>query len=116
MGVHQPADEVVARVESALDDARAFVADVDPANAVAEGNEDDNAYPASGTPQTMDVREVPALAGSIKPCLPLPTRESPLSLRPALRPNPGRTCSSPPIRPRPIHPRNTGRYSVPTRP
>ncbi|MCW2697804.1 MAG: mhpB [Modestobacter sp.] len=30
MGVHQPADEVVARVEAALDDARAFVADVDP--------------------------------------------------------------------------------------
>jgi 2,3-dihydroxyphenylpropionate 1,2-dioxygenase len=30
MGVHQPADDVVARVEAALDDARAFVAEVDP--------------------------------------------------------------------------------------
>jgi 2,3-dihydroxyphenylpropionate 1,2-dioxygenase len=30
MGVHQPADDVVARVAAALDDARTFIADVDP--------------------------------------------------------------------------------------
>jgi 2,3-dihydroxyphenylpropionate 1,2-dioxygenase len=30
MGVHQPADDVVARVEAALGDARTFIADVDP--------------------------------------------------------------------------------------
>ncbi|MBA3497280.1 MAG: hypothetical protein H0T86_09255, partial [Gemmatimonadales bacterium] len=37
----------------------AVVADVDPADAVPENNEDDNSYPVSGTPQPQTVRSVP---------------------------------------------------------
>jgi hypothetical protein len=39
-----------------------LLADVDPDNAVAETNEDDNSYPATGTPQKLTVRSVPGLA------------------------------------------------------
>ena len=38
-----------------------LVADVDPANGVAEGNETDNSFPASGTPVAVDVRDVAPL-------------------------------------------------------
>ncbi len=37
----------------------AILADVDPGNQVAEGNEGDNAFPLSGSPQAMDVRNTP---------------------------------------------------------
>ena len=38
-----------------------IVADVDPTNAVAEGSETDNSFPATGTPMDVDVRMVPSL-------------------------------------------------------
>ncbi|HET6836488.1 MAG TPA: hypothetical protein VFH24_00525 [Gemmatimonadales bacterium] len=38
------------------------LADVDPDNAVAESNEGDNAFPATGTPRPISVRAVPPLA------------------------------------------------------
>jgi len=38
-----------------------ILADVDPTNVVAEGNETDNSFPANGTPATIDVRAVPPL-------------------------------------------------------
>jgi hypothetical protein len=38
----------------------ALLADVDPDNALAETNENDNAYPSSGAPQTLTVRSVSA--------------------------------------------------------
>ena len=38
-----------------------ILADVDPTNAVAEGSESDNTFPASGTPQSIDVRQVAPL-------------------------------------------------------
>jgi hypothetical protein len=45
------------------------LADVDPDGAVPEANEADNAYPASGTPQSLDVRTVPALNVTFVPVL-----------------------------------------------
>jgi hypothetical protein len=45
------------------------VADVDPANTVAEANETDNAFPASGTPAAVDVRTLPAFAVRFIPVL-----------------------------------------------
>jgi len=39
----------------------AVVADIDPDNAVAEGNEADNTFPRSGTPMPLDIRPVPPL-------------------------------------------------------
>jgi hypothetical protein len=38
-----------------------LLADVDPANAIAEGDESDNAYPVSGSPLPLDVRSVSTL-------------------------------------------------------
>jgi hypothetical protein len=38
-----------------------ILADVDPTNTVVEGNETDNTFPASGTPQLVDVRSVAPL-------------------------------------------------------
>jgi hypothetical protein len=43
--------------------------DVDPANAVAEGNETDNMLPANGIPATMDVRTVSALSVRLVPVI-----------------------------------------------
>ena len=40
----------------------ALLVDVDPGNAVAETNENDNTFPASGTPQQFTVQSVPGLA------------------------------------------------------
>lgn len=45
------------------------LADVDPANVVAEGNEGDNSFPASGSPQLADVRVVAPFAGRLVPIL-----------------------------------------------
>jgi hypothetical protein len=39
-----------------------LLVDVDPTNAIPETNEDDNSYPASGTPQNLTVQSVPPLA------------------------------------------------------
>lgn len=51
------------RVPGALIQANTTVlADVDPGNRVAEANETDNAFPASGNPQQLTVRSVPAAA------------------------------------------------------
>lgn len=46
-----------------------IVADVDPSNAVAEGNENDNSFPASGQPLDVDVRQVPALRLTFVPVI-----------------------------------------------
>jgi len=43
--------------------------DVDPANAVAEGNETDNMLPANGIPATMDVRTVSTLSVRLVPVI-----------------------------------------------
>jgi hypothetical protein len=48
-----PASEVVTGMS--------ILADVDPDNAIAESSESDNAYPASGTPAALDVRQVPTM-------------------------------------------------------
>jgi hypothetical protein len=37
-----------------------IVADIDPGDLIAETSEDDNAFPASGTPQALDVRTMPS--------------------------------------------------------
>jgi hypothetical protein len=51
------------RVPAALIQANTTVlADVDPGNTVAESNETDNSFPASGSPQALTVRSVPAAA------------------------------------------------------
>ena len=44
-----------------------ILVDVDPSNLVAESVEDDNTWPSSGTPLTLDVRNVPALAVRLVP-------------------------------------------------
>lgn len=46
-----------------------IVADVDAANTVTESVESDNSYPASGTPMSFDVRNVPALSVRFVPVL-----------------------------------------------
>jgi hypothetical protein len=46
-----------------------MLAEVDPGNAVAESNEADNAFPASGTPAVLDVREVPPLRITFVPVI-----------------------------------------------
>ena len=38
-----------------------MIADIDPANTVVEASETDNSFPATGTPVTVDVRNVPSL-------------------------------------------------------
>jgi hypothetical protein len=43
------------------------LAEVDPANAIAEKNESDNHYPVSGTPETETMRSVPDLAVRLVP-------------------------------------------------
>ncbi|MHB0949265.1 MAG: hypothetical protein ACYC4J_09400 [Gemmatimonadaceae bacterium] len=45
------------------------IADVDPANAIAEGNEGDNTFPANGTPRAVPVRAVPAVDMTFVPVL-----------------------------------------------
>ena len=45
----------------------AILADVDPDNAVAEGDETDNAFPATGTPLPLPVRSAPPLALTLVP-------------------------------------------------
>jgi hypothetical protein len=45
----------------------AVLADVDPANAIAEKNESDNSYPVSGTAQSETMRSVPALGVTFVP-------------------------------------------------
>jgi hypothetical protein len=45
----------------------ALLADVDPANAVAETSETDNSFPASGSPQALEVQSVPAAAITFVP-------------------------------------------------
>ncbi|HEX4932171.1 MAG TPA: zinc-dependent metalloprotease family protein, partial [Gemmatimonadaceae bacterium] len=45
------------------------LADVDPANAVAESSDGDNSFPSSGTPLALDVRTVPALSLRYVPVL-----------------------------------------------
>jgi hypothetical protein len=51
------------QVEAALvQPGLSLLADVDPDNALAETNENDNSYPASGAPQNLSVRPVPAAA------------------------------------------------------
>jgi len=44
-----------------------ILADVDPTNAIAEGNEGDNIYPASGTPAALDVRTIPTFYVTLVP-------------------------------------------------
>jgi hypothetical protein len=44
-----------------------ILADVDPTNAIAEGNEGDNIYPASGTPAALDVRTMPTFYMTLVP-------------------------------------------------
>jgi len=44
-----------------------IIADVDPTNAVAEANETDNSFPASGTPVALDVRTVAPLRVTFVP-------------------------------------------------
>ena len=44
-----------------------IIADIDPANAVVEGSETDNAFPASGTPFSFDVRSVAPLRVTFVP-------------------------------------------------
>ena len=44
-----------------------IIADIDPSNAVVEASEDDNAFPASGTPAALDVREVAPLSVTFVP-------------------------------------------------
>ena len=46
-----------------------ILADVDPANSIAESSESDNSYPASGTPAAIDVRNVPAFSVRFVPVL-----------------------------------------------
>ena len=46
-----------------------ILADVDPANTVVEGNETDNAFPASGTPAVLDVRDVDPLRITFVPVI-----------------------------------------------
>ncbi|HEY0994556.1 MAG TPA: CARDB domain-containing protein [Gemmatimonadaceae bacterium] len=45
------------------------IADVDPANAIAEGNEGDNTFPANGTPRALTVRAVPTVDMTFVPVL-----------------------------------------------
>jgi hypothetical protein len=45
----------------------AFLADVDPANAIAEANETDNAFPATGGRGTLSVRRAPPLSITLIP-------------------------------------------------
>lgn len=59
-------DEACCAAEFMLTDAQvrsglAFLADVDPANVVAENNETDNSFPVSGVPQALTVQTVPDL-------------------------------------------------------
>ena len=49
-----------------------ILADIDPANTVAETNETNNSYPASGTPLALDVRNVPAYNVTLVPVLQQP--------------------------------------------
>jgi len=44
-----------------------ILADVDPTNAIAEGNEGDNSYPANGVPAALDVRTMPTLYLTLVP-------------------------------------------------
>lgn len=46
-----------------------IIADVDPTNAVTEANENDNSFPASGTPVALDVREVAPLRVTFVPVI-----------------------------------------------
>jgi len=46
-----------------------ILADVDPTNAIAEGNEGDNIYPASGTPAALDVRTMPTFYMTLVPVI-----------------------------------------------
>jgi hypothetical protein len=46
-----------------------MLADVDPGNTVAESNETDNTFPASGTPAVLDVRDVPPLKVTFVPVI-----------------------------------------------
>ena len=45
------------------------VADVDPSNAVTEGSDTDNTFPASGTPMDVEVRQVPTLRLTFVPII-----------------------------------------------
>lgn len=54
-----PADEVVTGMTVS--------ADVDPANAIAEGSETDNSFPLSGTPLALDVRQVSTMKVTFVP-------------------------------------------------
>jgi hypothetical protein len=47
----------------------AILADVDPANTIVETDEEDNAFPSSGTPAPSDVRTMPALNITLVPIM-----------------------------------------------
>ncbi len=49
-----------------------ILADVDPTNAVAESNETDNVFPASGTPKPIDVRTIAPFQATLVPILQTP--------------------------------------------
>jgi hypothetical protein len=57
----------VAVAGSLIQPGLAIIADVDPANVIAETNEADNQFPASGTPGIMDVRIAPPFSVTFVP-------------------------------------------------
>lgn len=54
---------------SALQPGLRLLIDVDPTNAIAEPNESDNQFPASGTPMTLDIRTVSTMFVNIVPVI-----------------------------------------------